>query len=70
MRTNSILTILAIVLSAGVAPVRAEVCPAQSEFDGRHHRAVNRGAWLRPRDEGVRILPVWRQRRRPVLATP
>ena len=30
MRTNSVLTILAIVLSLGVAPARAEVCPARS----------------------------------------
>ena len=29
MRTNSILTIPAIVLSLGAAPVRAEVCPAK-----------------------------------------
>jgi hypothetical protein len=41
MRTNSILTILAIVLSAGVTPARAEVCPAKSSSMDDIIAAVN-----------------------------
>jgi len=41
MRTNSIVTILAIVLSAGVAPARAEVCPAKSSSMDDIIAAVN-----------------------------
>ena len=41
MRTNSILAIPAIVLSLGVAPVRAEVCPAKSSSMDDIIAAVN-----------------------------
>jgi hypothetical protein len=41
MRTNSILAIPAIVLSLGLAPVRAEVCPAKSSSMDDIIAAVN-----------------------------
>jgi hypothetical protein len=41
MRTNSILAISAIVLSLGVAPVRADVCPAKSSSMDDIIAAVN-----------------------------
>jgi len=69
MRTNSILTILAIVLSAGVAPVRAEVCPAKSSSMDDIIAAVTAAPGCDRAMKGVRILPVWRQRR-VQLATP
>jgi hypothetical protein len=41
MRTNSILAIPAIVLSLGVAPVRADICPAKSSSMDDIIAAVN-----------------------------
>jgi len=41
MRTNSMLMILAIVLSVGVTPARAEVCPAKSSSMDDIIAAVN-----------------------------